>query len=106
MASSFQTDRDLPLVALSLLRGFLADLFTATGLPSEAARQVTEALLEADQQGIPSHGIVQAPMYLQRLKFGSVSTADRAKLIADNRAVIMLDAGHMLGHLAADQAMT
>ena len=48
---------------------------------------------------------MQVEMYLERLRRGSVSTSVRAQVVLDQAAITVLDAGHMLGHLAADQAM-
>jgi LDH2 family malate/lactate/ureidoglycolate dehydrogenase len=45
------------------------------------------------------------PMYVNRLLAGSVSRAERAEVISDDRAVAVLDGGHALGILTGDQAM-
>lgn len=92
-------------VAASALRARLARLFAAGGLSPDAAAQMAEALVEADLDGIPSHGTMQAPVYLERLRRGSVSPAGAAQRVVDRDAIAVLDAGNMLGHLAADQAM-
>ena len=46
-----------------------------------------------------------APMYIERLTLGSISLAQNAAVAQDEGAAMVLDAGHMLGHLAAAQAM-
>ncbi|QCI68159.1 Ldh family oxidoreductase [Phreatobacter stygius] len=104
------TDRPAPAagkarVDVAELKVNVAGLFQAAGLPETAARAMAQALVEAEQQGLGSHGLMHLPLYLDRLKAGSVSTADRAELVSDQGAVAVLDARHMLGHLAAEQAM-
>lgn len=88
-----------------VLEPFLAALFADTGLPDAAARTMAQALIDADLQGVSSHGVVHAPIYLQRLAQGTLSSLDRPRVVSENGAVAVLDAGSMLGHLAADCAV-
>ncbi|MER2534023.1 MAG: Ldh family oxidoreductase [Rhizobiaceae bacterium] len=87
------------------VRDLLASLFAAAGLSAAAARTMGEALVEADVEGLPSHGVMQAEVYLARLKAGSVIPAETAELLVDRDAMAVLDSHHMLGHLAGNQAM-
>jgi LDH2 family malate/lactate/ureidoglycolate dehydrogenase len=82
-----------------------AAVLEATGVGTASARTVAAALVEGDLRGIPSHGLMLLPMYVDRLRAGSVSTADRAEVVADAGAVAVLDAGNALGQLTGDQAM-
>jgi LDH2 family malate/lactate/ureidoglycolate dehydrogenase len=92
-------------VATAELEARIALLFTAAGLPGGAARSLAEALVDADRDGVSSHGVFQVAMYVTRLRRGSVSTEEKADLMVDRHAIAVLDAKHMFGHLAADQAM-
>lgn len=92
-------------IAAPALSLFLARLFTDAGLPAHAAATMADALIEADLQGVASHGVQQAPIYLKRLRAGTISPATAALTVLDRGAVAVLDARSMLGHLAADQAM-
>lgn len=87
------------------VRDFLASLFAAAGLSSRAASTMAEALVEADIEGLPSHGVMQAEIYLARMKGGTVIPAEAAEVVVDNGAMAVLDSHHMLGHLAGNQAM-
>ena len=55
------------------LREFVVGLFVAAGVPADAARVVAEGLVEADLEGLPSHGVMLTDMYIERLLKGSVS---------------------------------
>ena len=55
------------------LAAFVAALFRAAGLSEQAARIVSEDLVEADLSGQPSHGVMLVDMYLDRLRAGSVT---------------------------------
>lgn len=82
-----------------------SEILAAAGVSAPSSRTVAEALVDADLRGIPSHGLMLIPMYVERLRAGSVSTADKAHVIVDTGAVAVLDAGHALGQLTSDQAM-
>ncbi len=92
-------------VAAEVLQARIARLFAAEGLPTAASARLAEALVDADLQGVPSHGVMQAEIYLKRLRLGSAARHEHAASILDHDAIAVLDAGHMFGHLAAEQAM-
>ncbi|MDW5596312.1 Ldh family oxidoreductase [Conexibacter stalactiti] len=83
----------------------LAAVFAGAGLERAAATTVATALIDADMRGIPSHGSLLVPMYVERIVSGSVTTLTSAEPVADFGAVAVLDGGHALGVLTADQAM-
>lgn len=87
------------------LRDSAAAVFSALGLPPEAARAVAAALVDADLRGIPSHGVLLVPMYADRMRAGSVTTATQAEVVVDLGAIAVLDAADALGVLTGDQAM-
>jgi LDH2 family malate/lactate/ureidoglycolate dehydrogenase len=80
-------------------------VFVAAGLPAASAAAVAEGLVDADLRGIPSHGVMLVPMYVERLRAGSVSRAEAAEPVLDAGAIAVLDGGNALGILTGDQAM-
>jgi LDH2 family malate/lactate/ureidoglycolate dehydrogenase len=56
-------------------------------------------------RGMPSHGVMLVPMYLDRLRAGSVSRREEADVVAQHGAITVLDARHALGQLTGDQGM-
>jgi len=92
-------------VAAVELSAFVAQLFAATGVPLDAARSVADGLVEADLEGLHSHGVMLVDMYIERLKQGSVSRAKTAAIVSDRNGAVVLDAGHALGQLTGSQAM-
>ena len=80
------------------LSALVARLFVAAGIPERVAQTAAGALVDADLEGVPSHGVMLVDMYLDRIRSGSVSTEDRD-------ATVVLDARHALGQLTADQAI-
>lgn len=92
-------------VTAAWLTASVSAVFRSAGLSAEAAQVVAGSLVEADLRGIPSHGVLLVPMYLQRLRAGSVTTREQADVIIDLGAIAVLDAGNAMGQLTGDQAM-
>ncbi|HEX5595580.1 MAG TPA: Ldh family oxidoreductase [Micromonosporaceae bacterium] len=83
----------------------VADIFGALGFSPAAATTVAESLVAADMRGLGSHGVMLVPMYVDRIRAGSVSLREEAEVVQDFAAIAVLDAGHALGQLTGEQAM-
>ena len=92
-------------VPADALVALVSRVFVAAGVGESAALTVAAGLVEADLEGLPSHGVLLVDMYVDRLRAGSVSTREEAKVVSDRGATLVLDAGHALGQLTGDQAM-
>jgi LDH2 family malate/lactate/ureidoglycolate dehydrogenase len=87
-----------------VLETLVTGLFERAGIPAPEARAVAESLVAADMEGVPSHGVMLVPLYLERLRAGSISKGTRAQVVHDGGGAVVLDAGHMLGQLSARQS--
>jgi LDH2 family malate/lactate/ureidoglycolate dehydrogenase len=87
------------------LESYVADIFIKLGVPGEAAYLTAEAIVAADVEGIPSHGVMLVPMYVERMLAGSVSTKTEPTIIHDGGSAMVLDAGNALGQLTSDWAL-
>ena len=85
-------DRPLSVPAGGLAE-FVARLFVAAGVPEAAAASVAGGLVEADLEGLASHGVMLADMYIERLRQGSVSRETKAAVISERQGAVVLDAG-------------
>jgi LDH2 family malate/lactate/ureidoglycolate dehydrogenase len=88
------------------LAEFVARLFAATGLSPLAAEKVANGLVDADLEGLASHGVMLTDMYIERLQSGSVSKQTAATIVSERRGAVVLDAGNALGQLTGEQAMS
>jgi LDH2 family malate/lactate/ureidoglycolate dehydrogenase len=83
----------------------VGDILTAVGIAAADARLVAADLVAADLEGIPSHGVMLLPMYVERIDKGSVSRASAGAVVSDRGAAIVIDAGNALGQLTSRQAL-
>jgi LDH2 family malate/lactate/ureidoglycolate dehydrogenase len=91
-------------IGADALTAFVAELFVASGISREGAHTVAAALVEADLQGLPSHGTMQAEQYLLRLKRGIVSREETVSIVSDQGPIVVIDGRDMLGQLSSNQA--
>ena len=63
------------------------------------------ALVDADIEGLPSHGTMLLPMYLDRICARSVNPAAQGKIVSDTGTQLVIDAENALGHVVAQQAV-
>ncbi|HEV2508740.1 Ldh family oxidoreductase [Bosea sp. (in: a-proteobacteria)] len=87
-----------------VLSRFAAALLAAAGTPPDNAAVVAQALVDADIEGLASHGLLQLPMYLERIAQGSVDPAAKGEIVVDAGARLTLDAQNGLGHVTAERA--
>jgi LDH2 family malate/lactate/ureidoglycolate dehydrogenase len=92
-------------ISAARAREFARGLFLAAGVAPDAAALVAEGLIEADLQGVNSHGLLQAPNYLRRLLAGTISTSGKLRVLHASAAVTVFDAGLALGHAVAGEVM-
>lgn len=92
-------------IAAADLIAMVARLFVAAGVNDESAKTVAEALVQADLEGLPSHGVLLVDLYLDRLRAGSVNGRDTSHIISDRGGCVVLDAAHGLGQVTGDTSM-
>ena len=84
-------------VSADELCALVARMFTACGLPRTRHHAWPPGLVEADLEGMASHGVMLVDMYIERIRRGSVSTESEADGCFGSRRAVVLDAGHALG---------
>lgn len=92
-------------VSPTWLRQAIATVFEAEGFSALSADRVAASLVEADLCGVASHGTMLVPMYIDRIRAGSVSRHESAEVVLDLGAVAVLDGHDALGQLTGHQAM-
>jgi LDH2 family malate/lactate/ureidoglycolate dehydrogenase len=77
----------------------------ACGVLEDHAHGTAQALVEADLQGVASHGCMLLPMYVERLRAGSVKARPTFRVVDDRPALLVLDADHGLGQVSSTRAV-
>lgn len=91
---------------LSLLEGFMKDVFVKIGVPGDEAAIVADVLITADKRGIDSHGIGRfKPIYVDRIDQGILSPVTRIDVVADGPTTAVFDGNNGMGHVIAKRAM-
>ncbi len=75
--------------------------FMVAGMPEDMARPAARALVLAEQEGLPSHGLARVPFYVDQMRTGKV-VADAVPTVSRDGAVIRVDAGFGLAFAAID----
>ncbi len=76
-------------------------LFAAAGMPQALALPAARALVQAEQEGLPSHGLARAPFYAAQMVTGKVR-ADAAPAVTRDGAILRVDAGNGLAFAAIE----
>ncbi len=88
-------------VALTPLQAeeLAAQAFVAAGMTAELARPAARALVMAEREGLPSHGLARVPFYAAQMRAGKVRAEAVPELTRDG-AVIRVNAGFGLAFAA------
>jgi len=93
-------------IAPQIAKTFAASLLKRLGLPESEAHIVATALIQADLEGVPTHGIGRLPNYVDRLQRGLINPTPTMKVIRERGATMLLDGDNGMGQATASCAMT
>ena len=94
-----------PAISPERLVDWAAEVLQACRVPAADARLTAHSLVEADLQGVASHGCMLLPMYAERLRAGSVNPTPKLTTVEDRPALVVLDADHGLGQVSSTYAV-
>src|SRR4029077_11202790 len=86
------------------LRGFIARVLRAVGLPESDARRVAELMAEADARGADGHGVFRLPQYVKRILSGGINTQPNIHVLREHAATALVDGDNAMGHLVLNRA--
>jgi LDH2 family malate/lactate/ureidoglycolate dehydrogenase len=96
-----------PLVIVSedLLKQFCTRVLIVIGVPSPHADAIGSNLIEADLQGVTSHGVVRLPIYVQRLRAGVVNSRPDVRVAQETITTAVIDGDNGMGQWVGMRAM-
>jgi LDH2 family malate/lactate/ureidoglycolate dehydrogenase len=89
------------LVRAEMLERFLTALFHKAGMPQTDAAYQAYALVQSDLWGIGSHGVLRAPIYLQRVRSGAINPHPDIRKVRGGLALEVWDGDGGSGFLVA-----
>lgn len=87
------------------LTDFAASALSACGVPGADAALTARSLVQADQRGIHSHGLLRLPLYVSALTAGGIAAQPQVAFVRDNGASAVLDGGSGLGQVVMQTAV-
>lgn len=87
------------------LRAWVREVLQAAGASRKAASVTARALVDANQRGLDSHGVVFLSFYLPRLRAGTTQGDAEPEVVADLPGLVVVDGHDALGPYAASIAM-
>ncbi len=88
------------------LRAYCLRLFCALGFSREESGLIADVLLQADLNGIESHGVQRLVRYHKEITSGLVNVRARPETVFETPLSAVVDAKDMMGQLAAHHAMS
>jgi len=80
-------------------------IFMAAGVNQNEASLIADMLVEADQRGVHSHGILCTARYVRLIKEGKMRPNAEIKVVRDNGTVAVWDGNHSSGQILGYRAM-
>jgi LDH2 family malate/lactate/ureidoglycolate dehydrogenase len=87
------------------LKVYCENLLTSMGVNHEDAAIASESLIQANLEGIHSHGISRLPIYLKRIAEGRINPNPDIDLEAKTNSLLMVDGDNGLGQVVGYHAV-
>jgi L-2-hydroxycarboxylate dehydrogenase (NAD+) len=88
------------------LESFMSALFEQTDMSREDAAYCALCLVQTNLWGIDSHGVLRAPIYIERLRSKAMNPAPNVKKVCGFGALEVLDGDDGMGFIVGRAAMT
>ena len=93
-------------VPVTVLEGFIAEIFTRAGCDRDEGARVSHHLLSANLTGHDSHGVIRTPRYIQWLQEGKVKAGQTLTIVHETPTHAIVDGnfgfGQTIGPLTVD----
>ncbi|MBR2512130.1 MAG: Ldh family oxidoreductase, partial [Firmicutes bacterium] len=95
-----------PYIPWDLIESFMIDVFVKYGVPKDEAAICADVLLEADRQGIESHGCNRfKPIYIDRFEKGTLLPETNLEILNETDTTLVMDAHDGMGMVASYRMM-
>ena len=95
----------MPRFSSSVLREYAKEIFVALGTPNEKADLVGRLLVESNQLGHDSHGLIRIPQYGSTIENGEINPSAEITKELETDASVVVDAHWGLGQCAMQETV-
>src|SRR5271156_2456505 len=95
----------MPKIAAERLTEIGRALFVAAGTPPEEAEIVVRHVVNANLAGHDSHGVIQIPTYIERIKVGHIVPGAPWKIVQESPTTTVVDGHWGFGYVVNERAM-
>src|SRR5271169_6310938 len=95
----------MPKIAAERLSEIGQALFEAAGTPRAEAELVMRHIVDANLVGHDSHGVIQIPTYIERIKVGHIVPGAPWTIVQESPATTVVDGHWGFGYVANERAM-
>ena len=96
----------MPTVSADRLRSIAAALLQAAGASEEEAAVISRHSIGANLAGHDSHGIIQIPTYIDRIKRGHIVPRAPFEIVSDSPTTTVIDGHWGFGYVVSERAMS
>lgn len=83
------------------LRTFIRDLLIRQNVSAEGAAIVADSLIQAELEGVGSHGIIRLPVYSKRIREGRINPRPTITIHKKGTSVLLADGDNGLGQIVS-----
>lgn len=87
------------------LAGFAQAILARLGADESTAALIADSLISAELEGIASHGVMLLPMYIDRIKAGSIVLSAKSRILKDLGGLVVMTADHGPGQVSSQAAV-
>lgn len=99
-------DNNIKWIDFATMERFMVDVFKGIGVPEEDAKICADVLIEADKQGIDSHGTNRLkPIYYDRIKDGIQFPKTNFEIVSEGPTTAVVDGHHGMGMVIGKRSM-
>ncbi len=86
------------------LREIVCSILISVGLSAEDARIAADVLVETDERGISSHGVVALPAYVRQIREGATDPKAEVSILREFGSTCLIDGRHGMGQVVSVKA--
>ena len=95
----------MPVIAADRLRNIVAVLLRAAGASEHEAATVAKYSVAANLAGHDSHGVIQIPVYIDRIDKGHIVPGAQFEVVKESATTMVIDGHWGFGYVVAERAM-